>query len=122
MTYKATNAELEETLERLRSIMDEKVVLPVNVIYKIIKNKLAIEQAFLPFKMTRCKIVDRYSDGKGVIKKEDAEAYEKAFAEIMSVSSETVEVRIIGISLSELKDKEMPFNMLSAIGFMIDDQ
>lgn len=121
MKYKATNSELEETLEGIKTIMNEKITLPVTVIYKIIKNKLAIENALLAFHMTRDKIVDRYSGGKGIITKDDPDAFDKAFFEIMRISKEQTEIDILGISLSELNEKAMPFNILSAIGFMIEE-
>lgn len=120
MIIHITNAELEETLSKIKSAAEENVQLPVNVSYKIIKNKLVIEQALAAYRIARDEIINNHSDGSGrVSEKENPEEFERVCMEIATISKECTDVDIVTISLSELGERELPLNLVSALGFMI---
>ena len=120
MIKHAKNAELEEILSKIKSATEEKVLLPVNVSYKIIKNRIDVEQALEAYRLTRDEVINKYSGGQGHIsEKDDPEAFGKVCTEIASISIESVDVEIVTISLSELGERELPLNLVSALGFMI---
>lgn len=123
MTFKAANQTLEELLANLNKVTDEPVVLPVRVIYYIIQNKLALERALLAYHIARDRIIETYSNGTGKIsEKEMPDQFEKASMELSVIAKEETEVEIKGISLSEIGEKEMPFRLASAIGFMLTEE
>lgn len=119
MTIHKTNAELEMILIQIKSATEEKVLLPVSVSYKIVKNGLAIEQALSAYRMVRDKIINKYSNGTGHIPKTD-EKYCMASREILQVANEYSDVDISEIKLEELGEKELPLNVVSALGFMME--
>ncbi len=118
MTIQKTNTELEVILSQINTAVEEKVILPVGVSYKIVKNRLAIELALAPFRIVRDEIINRYSNGMGHLLKTD-ENYNKATAEILQIAEKSVDVDISEIALEELGEKELPLNVVSALGFMM---
>lgn len=118
MTIHKTNAELETILVQIRDAVEEKVLLPVSVSYKIVKNRIAIEQALSAYRIVRDKIINKYSNGTGHIPKTD-EKYYIATREILQVAEEYSDVEVSEIKLEELGEKELPLNLVSALGFMI---
>lgn len=118
MTIQKTNTELEIILGQLNRIVEENVILPVGVSYKIVKNRFSIELALAPFRIVRDEIINRYSNGMGHLLKTD-ENYNKATAEILQIAEKSVEVYISEITLEELGEKELPLNVVSALGFMM---
>ena len=119
MTIQKTNTELEKILSQINKATEEKVVLPIGVSYKIVKNRLSIELALAPFRIVRDEIINRYSNGTGHLLKTD-ENYNKATAEILQIAEKSVEVYISEITLEELGEKELPLNVVSALGFMME--
>lgn len=123
MIFRATNQELEEILSKLNKATDDAIVLPIRVIYRIIQNKLAIEQSLRAFRLARDKIIETYSNGTGKIsEKESPDQFEKASMELAIISKEETQIEINSIPLSEFGEKEMPFHVVSAIGFMITEE
>lgn len=118
MTIHKTNTELEVILGQINTAVEEKVILPVGVSYKIVKNRLAIELALAPFRIVKDEIINRYSNGTGQLLKTD-ENYNKATAEILQIAEKSVDVDISEIALEELGEKELPLNVVSALGFMM---
>lgn len=118
MTIHKTNTELEIILGQINRVVEEKVILPVGVSYKIVKNRLAIELALAPFRIVRDEIINRYSNGTGHLLKTD-DNYDKATAEILQIAEKSADVDISEITLDELGEKELPLNVVSALGFMM---
>ena len=61
MIFKASNAELEIIHNKLKAAVSEKIPLPVMTSYKIVKNGMAIEQALMPYRIVRDKLIEKYS-------------------------------------------------------------
>lgn len=120
MTLQKSNAELEELLSGLQSIASETIMLPVDISYKIIKNRLAIEKSLLPYRIAKDEIINHYSNGKGKIEeKEDPVTFQKVFNEICDISKVVTNVDIDTVLLMEFGQKEVPYNIISAISFML---
>ena len=118
MTIQKTNTELEVILGQINTAVEEKVILPVGVSYKIVKNRLAIELALAPFRIVKDEIINRYSNGTGQLLNTD-ENYDKATAEILQIAEKNVEVYISEIAVEEFGEKELPLNVVSALGFIM---
>ena len=121
MMLKTTNSALENMASDLAEISKEKVVFPVGISYRIIKNRLLIEQALSAYRMTKDELVNRYSNGKGHIKEtDDPELFEKLCHELAELGLESVELDISEIWLDDIEEiKTIPLNVMSAISFMI---
>ena len=120
MTIHKKNDELEMILNQIKSVMSEKIVLPVGVSYKIVKNKIAIEQALQAYWTLKDEIIARYSGGKVYINKnDDPENYAKVTAEVVQIAEEYTDVDIPEITVDELGEKDLPLNVMSALGFMM---
>lgn len=120
MTIHKKNEELEAILGKIKSAAEEKVLLPVGVSYKIVKNRIAIENALEAYWTVKDEIIKKYSDGKGyVYKNDDPENYAKVTSEVIQVAEEYTDVDISEITLEELDGKELPLNVVSALGFMM---
>ena len=52
MKIKKSNAELEQKLEQIKTLIKQKIELPSKTSYAIIKNKIAIERAFCSYYVT----------------------------------------------------------------------
>lgn len=121
MIFKAKNSELETILKKMNTAVEEKINLPVGVSYKIVKNRLAIEQALAAYRMTRDKIVYKYSGDKGYVNsKDEPEIFREVCREIDVIAEEYSEVDISKISVSELGERELPLDLVSALGFMME--
>ena len=118
MKIHKTNGEREVMLHQMKSAMEEKIILPVGVSYKIVKNRLAIEQALSAFRALRDEIITRYSNGTGRVMETD-ENYEKVTVEMVQAAEQYTDVEICEIDISELGEKELPLNVVSALGFMM---
>ena len=122
MVMTKKNGELEEILVKLGKATQEKTPLPPRISYYIIKNKLAIEQALEAFHKTRDEIILEHSGGTGTVnEKTDPEAFAIVCNAVSAVARETVEIDISTVKLSELGDKELPLDLIDALGFMITD-
>ena len=67
-------------------------------------------------------IIEKYSDGKGSITEvDDPVMFKKACTEIAQIASEKVELDISTITLEEFETDRLPFDVISALGFMIID-
>ena len=118
MIIHKTNTELEAILGQINSAVEAKVVLPVKVCYKIVKNRLAIEQALVAFREVRNDIIKKYADETGRITEQDKN-FDKVTFEVLKVAGEYTDVEICEIDISELGEKELPLNVVSALGFMM---
>lgn len=114
------NDELEAIFNQIKSVTAEKVTLPLGVSYKMVKNKIAIEQALQAYWTLKDEIIAKYSGGKVCItKNDDPENYAKVTAEVVQIAEEYTDVDISEITLEELGEKELPLNVISALGFMM---
>lgn len=120
MTLKLKNGELADYISRLDAVMKDKIQLPVKVSYKIVKNKLAIESAMKAFRIMHDQIINDHSDGEGQIGKDDPE-FNEVVKEIAVIKNEDTEVELDGISISEFGKKELPLDLISALGFMLEE-
>lgn len=121
MIFKASNAELEIIHNKLKAAVSEKIPLPVMTSYKIVKNGMAIEQALMPYRIVRDKLIEKYSPNGFVSEKEEPDIYNKLCKELEPVSNESVEVDISSILLDDIRDERLPIDFISAISFMIED-
>jgi len=122
MKTKMTNRELETQLSRLERISDDKTVLPIKVSYRIIQNTLVMRKALEAYIISKDHIIEKYSDGKGSITEvDDPVMFKKACTEIAQIASEKVELDISTITLEEFETDRLPFDVISALGFMIID-
>lgn len=120
MKIEKKNGELEEILEMLKRATADKTPLAPRISYTIVKNKLAIEQALQAFYKAKEDIIDAHSGGKGnIIASENPTAFAAANAEINIISKEVTELEISTIKLSELGERDLPLNLVAALGFMI---
>lgn len=124
MTIQMTNEKLEKWLKEIEAVTEEKFLLPVTVGYKIVRNKYAIEQALVPYRRIRDEIINRYSNGKGFIsEKEEPDIFEKVSSEVALAANEKCAVEITLLPLSEVgRSRELPINLISALGMMIDEE
>lgn len=123
MTITKKNGELEEALEKLNAALAEKTPLPPRVSYTIVKNKLSLEKALEAFRKTRDEIINEHSGGKGhVSEKDDPSAFAAVCEAIAAIAKEPTEIDIATIKISELGDKELPLDLIAALGFMITDE
>lgn len=120
MILKVKNGELADYVARLDEVMKDKIPLPVKVSYKIVKNKLAIEDAMKAFRVMHDQIINDHSDGEGKVSKDDPE-FDEVVKEIAVINNEETEVTLDGISVSELGRKELPLDLISALGFMLEE-
>lgn len=122
MIIRKTNAELEEILAGLDKLSADNIFLPVGVSYRIIKNKLEIQQALLPYRVTKDDIVNKYSNGVGKISQnDDPELFNKVCCDISKIAGETIEADISTVSVSEISEKELPISVVSSLEFMITE-
>ena len=123
MILDMSNGELEEIYSGLESITKENIVLPVSVSYRIVRNKIIIQQALSAFRITRDDIIARYSNGNGTIfEKDDPVLFGKATSEIGTISKERNKIDIQTITMSELAEDKLPLNVVSALGFMMKNE
>lgn len=124
MTVSKPIMEWEMIAAGLAKITEEKILLPPRVSYTICKNRLKMEQALLPFRMTKDDIINRYSDGKGEItEKDNPELFKKVCMEITAMAGEMMSLDIDTISLYELSVCQgLPLNVMAALSFMITEQ
>lgn len=123
MKIEKKNGELEDILENLKKAMEEKTPLPPRVSYATVKNKLALEQALEAYHKSKDDIINAHSNGKGHISSvENPTAFAEVNAEIAVISKELTEVDIATIKLSELGERELPLNLVVALGFMITEE
>lgn len=120
MILKIKNGELSKYIARLDEVMKDKIQLPVKVSYRIVKNKLAIEDAMKAFRIMHDQIINDHSNGEGQIDKDDPE-FDEVIKEISIISNEEVEVALDGIPISDFGKKEMPLDLISAFGFMLEE-
>lgn len=120
MILKIKNGELADLASRLEETMKDKVQLPVRVSYKIVKNKLAIEEAIKAFRIVHDQIINNHTNGEGKILPDDPE-FEEVVKEIAIIKSEDAEVELDGISIAEFGKKELPLDLISALGFMLEE-
>ncbi|MBQ7521514.1 MAG: hypothetical protein IJU14_01385 [Clostridia bacterium] len=117
-----TNEQWEKILTDIQSATKEKVVLPVTVSYRIIKNQIAIEKSLMAYRMTVKEIIDKYSDGKGEIsQKDNPDIFRQAYDEISIVAHEITEANIVTVSVSEFENKDFPLSLIANLSFMITD-
>lgn len=122
MTITKKNGELEEMLEGLNKVTKDKTPLPPKVSYYMVKNKLTIEKALEAFRKTRDEIINEHSGGTGhVNEKDDPEAFMAVCEAISQIAKEETEIDISTIKLSDLGDKELPCDLVVALGFMITE-
>lgn len=122
MMFQMSNRELEKALVQLDKISENKTVLPVKVSYKIVKNIIEIRRAVESYFICKDKIIEKYSDGKGSLtESDDPESFKKACSEIALIANEKVDVDISTIWIGEFGNEPLPFDMISALGFMIED-
>lgn len=122
MKLEVRNGDLEEILLGLKNAMTNKTSLPVKVSYRIVKNRLAIENALIAFRVTRDEIRGSNSNGEGKIsEKDDPETFDKVRSEISAIAQEKVSVDISKVSISEFGERELPPDLVSNLGFMIEE-
>lgn len=123
MKIEKKNGELDEMLNKLKRATEEKTPLPPRVGYIITKNTLAIEQALEAFHKSKDEIIKARSNGKASISQaENPTAFAEVMNEIAVISNELTELDISTIKLSELGERELPLNLVSALGFMITEE
>ena len=120
MVLKIKNGELAEYVSRLDEVMKDKIQLPVKVSYKIVKNKLAIEEAMKAFRIMHDQIINDHSNGEGQIAKDNPE-FNEVVKEIAVINNEETEVNLDAISISEFGRKDVPLDLISALGFMLEE-
>ena len=117
------NGEIEETLEKLKNVLEEKTPLPPKISYTIIKNKLSLEKSLEAFRQTRDEIINEHSGGKGhVSEKDDPSAFNAVCEAIATIAKEPVELDITTIKISEFGDKDLPLDLIAALDFMLTDE
>ena len=121
MIFKASNAELEIIHKKLKAAVSEKIPLPVMTSYKIVKNGMAIEQALMPYRIVRDKLIEKYSLNGFVSERAEPDLYNKLCKELEPASNELVEVDISTIWLEDISNEKLPIDFISAISFMIED-
>lgn len=119
MILKVKNGELENYISRLNEVMKDKTLLPVKVSYKIVKNKLAIEDAMRAFRIMHDQIINDHSNGEGKILPDDPE-FEQVVNELAVIKNEDTEIVLDDIAVSDFGKKELPLDLISALGFMLE--
>lgn len=120
MTLKVKNGELENYISKLNEAMKDKILLPVKVSYKIVKNKLAIEDAMRAFRIMHDQIIENHSNGTGQVRPDDPE-FEQVVKELTIIKNEDTEIALDGIAISDFGKKELPLDLISALGFMLEE-
>lgn len=122
MKIKKSNAELEQKLEQIKTLIKQKIELPSKTSYAIIKNKIAIERALEPFVLSRDEIIKNKAGGKtSVSAKDDPKAFNEICEAINEIALELPEVEISTIKLSDIAEREMPLSAIDALSFMIEE-
>ena len=118
MTF--TNKQLSDIRTGLADVSNSKTELSTVVSYRIIKNKLAAENALAAYYEMRDSIIKKYSGGKPVVNYEDnPDAYNAVLAEVSVLDKETVDVDIAKVTLDDLADTMSPY-MMSKLMFMVE--
>lgn len=122
MLLRKTNEQWEKILTDIQSATKEKIVLPVTVSYRIIKNQIAIEKSLTAYRMIIKEIINKYSDSKGEIsQKDNPDIFRQAYDEINIVAHEITETDIVTVSVSEFENKDFPLSLIADLSFMITD-
>ena len=125
MKKEMTNIEIQNILNEIQEALklDGKIVLPAKLSYKILKCKLALEQAVKAYSVTYDEVINARSNGKGQINREDdPKLFEEVTKELNSIAIEKNEIDVPTITIAEIGDRELPFDLIQAIEFMIVDE
>lgn len=123
MRIKMLNGEAEAKLRILAEWTKEKTTLPCVIGYKINANICALENALEPFIRTKDKIISDISGGKTVInQKDNPEQYAQVINEINKIALEETEFDVKTIKLDDISELSLPFNLMSALYFMIEEE
>lgn len=118
-----TNKELVVVFEKLETATAKDVVLPSKVSYKIVKNKIAIQQALQPFETTRTEIIRQISGGKeAVTYDESPREYNEIIAAIKDIENECSSVEIATIKFDDIPAEGVPISFIAALEFMIEEE
>jgi len=116
-----TNRELKELVEALKDVTAQSVVMPPKIAYKIVKNKLAIEEALKPFNVSHDEIIKKLSGGKTSVEyKDNPQLFNEIGEAIAAIAAETVTVNISIININDLPDEALPVSVIAALEFMIE--
>lgn len=120
-----TNYEIQNTLNNIQEALklDSKIVLPAKLSYKILKCKLVLEQAVKAYSVTYDEVINSRSNGTGQINRNDnPELFDEVTKELNSIAIEKNEIDVPTITIGEIGDRELPFDLIQAIEFMIVDE
>ncbi len=122
MRKKFTNGELLRIFGKLESATSKDIVMPPKIAYKIVKNKLAINQALTPFETARDDIIKRESGGKTTIDStENPQLFDKVNKAINEIAGESVNIDIVTINLDDIPESGVPISFIAALDFMIEE-
>ncbi|MBP7319529.1 MAG: hypothetical protein KA953_00540 [Lachnospiraceae bacterium] len=112
------NSEALNNLNSLVTVSQATNVFPVSVGYKIIKNMKALKNALEPYEEMRNKIVTKY-DKSGLVKEDNPE-YQDCLKDISELNMQETDVELDTISIDDIKDLEIPMNILTNLSCMIE--
>ena len=112
------NSEALNNLNSLVTVSQATNVFPVSVGYKIIKNMKVLKNALEPYEEMRNKIVTKY-DKSGLVKEDNPE-YQDCLKDISELNMQETDVELDTISIDDIKDLEIPMNILTNLSCMIE--
>ena len=112
------NSEALNNLNSLVTVSQATNVFPVSVGYKIIKNMKALKNALESYEEMRNKIVTKY-DKSGLVKEDNPE-YQNCLKDISELNMQEIDVELNTISIDDIKDLEIPMNILTNLSCMIE--
>ena len=119
--YNMKNSEALNNLNSLVTVSQATNVFPVSVGYKIIKNMKSLKNALEPYEEMRNKIITKYDkDGDGSVKEDNPE-YQNCLKDISELNMQEIEdIKLDTISIEDIKDLEIPMNILTNLSCMIE--
>ena len=112
------NSDALNNLNSLVTVSQATNVFPVSVGYKIIKNMKVLKNALEPYEEMRNKIVTKY-DKSGLVKEDNPE-YQDCLKDISELNMQETDVELDTISIDDIKDLEIPMNILTNLSCMIE--
>lgn len=111
---------IRDALNELKGVEEN---FPLKAALKLIKSKNEINNVLAPYDQMQRVLFEKYADGQGTMTRteENAEKFDALVREYSDLLKEELDVDIQTIPSAELDDLKLPFKVIDAIEFMIED-
>lgn len=114
------NGELIKVFNGLMKVESTSDAFPVSIGFKVVQNRIAIENAITPYDEMKRRIVQKYADGKDVIKSGDPH-FAECYKAITELDSQDADVTLKKVKLEDIAGLSLPMETISALSCMIEE-